>query len=134
VGSGAEWVKAETCEDSSSKIVTISHKRTAVSRLIIESPFFFYKILFTADKKPESVAFNVEDIHHGICHTFAEMIVTGKAPLTPENLVESVKVMLAVEESIPENKKININELKTVKEIKSADFMREYREHYQRSL
>jgi hypothetical protein len=42
--------------------------------------------------------------------------------------------MLAVEESMQENKKININELKIVKEIKSADFMREYKEHCQQSL
>ncbi|MBN1670593.1 MAG: Gfo/Idh/MocA family oxidoreductase [Kiritimatiellae bacterium] len=129
LGPGITWVKTERAEEKG-RLVALGHRRGAVARVMLESPFFWRKVAFTVDREPVEATYTGDDIHDGICNTFVRMLESGQSPIEPSDLVESVKVMFAVEESATTGRTVSPDALEAVTGHESAAFMAEYRAAY----
>lgn len=127
LGPGIERVNVER-EGDGFTVVSLFHKRGMLSRMVMNLPAYEVSRFnsFMINGELRSVFFDLDDIHNGLCGTFTKMVETGVSPTTPEELVESVKISFAIEESIQTGAEVAVDDLKIVREIDSADFMNSY--------
>lgn len=132
LGPGITWVRVERHDQEGSTLVTMGHRRGAVARMLLEAPFADRIVPYTVDGEPQAVTFRVDDIHDGICRTFCAMVKTGLPPAPPVDLVESMQIMFAVEESIQTGNRVLVNDAKKVEGVPSGDYVAKYREKHSR--
>ena len=128
LGSGIDQVEI-TEKDDSRTILQFSHKRGAGGHILLQMPkgCFVYGITFRANGQWQEVNFGSQDIHRGVCESFAEMVIEQKSPLSPSELTEGAKVVLAGLQSWEQSRPVRIEDLDEAAEYGSAEFMRQYR-------
>ncbi len=132
LGPGADWVRVERHSPDEPTLVSLGHCRGAVAHLLLQSTFVERRVPFTVDGKACAVTFDGDDIHDGICGIFAGMLRTGRSPATPEEMLESVRVMLAVEESLSTGQAVECAGVPAVDSMSSLEFMDEYIDQYRK--
>ncbi len=126
LGPGIDWCRVEKVGPPFT-VVSLGHRRGTIVRCLLEAPFKYARtIYFSADNQDCEVEFSIDDIHNGVCDTFAEMVRSGLSPCSPEDLVESVMVMFALEESVKAGSRVDIATSTAITEIDSSAFMEEY--------
>ncbi len=125
-GSGIEWVEAKKFGDNPT-VVSVRHKRGMTVRLLLETrPSMSRFNVFRADGVECSVKMDGDDVHNGICNNFIRIVKTGISPAAPEELVESVRIMFAIEESLITGKRAFPGKTSSLNEISSKEFMGNY--------
>lgn len=100
LGPGVEAVEDQgRCRTMRS--VRVVHRRCREIELLLEtSPAIGRRCWLTVDHRDLFLQLDLDLIHDGICETFVNMVKTGEQPAAYRDYVESVLVLLALQESI----------------------------------
>jgi predicted dehydrogenase len=109
-------------------ILEFSHKKGPRGHFLLslEQDCFFYGIRFTAEAQSQRISFEAEDVHNGVCETFVKMVKNGKSSLRPNDLAESVRVLLAGLQSWQHSAPVKLADLSLDAHYDSTNFMDDY--------
>jgi Oxidoreductase family, NAD-binding Rossmann fold len=126
LGPGIEWVKHEV-EGPGMNVFSLKHRRGCTVRTLLEtSPQVGRRCWLNVDGKEHFISFDGDVIHDGVCGNFVKMLQPGIQPAPYEAYLESIKVLLAIEEALETGQQIAVADAAKVKSISSRDFMQDY--------
>jgi hypothetical protein len=127
LGSGIETVFMSR-HDEYASVMQFTHRRGTCGYLQLNLPqnCFNYGVEFTVNRQWQAVTFKATDIHRGVFKTFMEMVNLCKSPLTPEELTEPAKILLAALQSWEQHQPVRVADLKPSDAYPSTDFMKSY--------